>query len=140
MLYEPHEASRGFLPRHDVYRTTSIVPPHTLEDRAVVEEAFPALKSSRPLYLNVSAGECLYIPAFWWHGLIATASESDHGNTSIRATSLANTTQAATDGVHVPASEHGSILSRSTAAMDHFVAAVSAPVMSVSMNAASDQS
>ena len=120
VLYEPHESSRGLLPRHRVYRSTSTVPPHTPEEKAQLEEAFPSLKGTRPLYLNVTAGDVLYIPAFWWHGLIAIATESDG----------------------VSASECGSILHSadackqsdapsSTATMDHKAAAVSAPVMSV---------
>jgi hypothetical protein len=73
VLYEPHAATRGQLPRHEVYRTTSPVPPHTPEERTQVEQAFPSLRGGNPLYLNVTAGEALYIPAFWWHGLIAIA-------------------------------------------------------------------
>jgi hypothetical protein len=115
VLYEPHESSRGSLPRHPVYRTTSTVPPHTPEERAQLEQAFPTLKASTPIYIKVSAGDALYIPAFWWHGLIATASQSDGISTSGSGSML-----------HCKQIDTGRPASTSAEA-----AAVSAPVMSV---------
>ena len=73
VLYEPHTATDGRLPRHPVYRTTSEVPPHSEGEREVVEAEWPGLAGARPLYVNVSRGEALYIPAFWWHGIAAFA-------------------------------------------------------------------
>lgn len=79
VLYEPHAATHGHLPRDEVYRTTSTVPPHTAEERTAVEVAFPSLRRAKPVYLTLDAGEALYIPAFWWHGLIAVASGGSAG-------------------------------------------------------------
>lgn len=144
VLYEPHESSRGRLPRHDIYRTTSTVPPHTPAERDQVEQSFPSLRGSRPLYLTVSAGDALYLPAFWWHGLIAVASQPDSGtpDTVMRSATFAAAAGKNTNGgcgsvLHslgycnqLDAEEPQS--SSPTARVHSKATAVSAPVMSIS--------
>jgi hypothetical protein len=126
VLYEPHESSRGSLPRHRVYRTTSTVPPHTPEERTKLEEAFPSLKDSRPMYLNISAGDALYIPAFWWHGLIAVASQPNGMSASDSGSILhCNQSDAGGPCSTVPMDKAAAVAAAAAAA------AVSAPVMSV---------